>query len=79
MFFPNAIPSLAANASTTDRRVQVAYARAWEALVETHRAGAANFVEALAPPALVQKLYPDSKSPFFWMFGPMWEKTLLVT
>jgi hypothetical protein len=49
MLFPNAIPSLTSNASTTDRRVQVAYARAWEALVETHRAEAANFVEALAP------------------------------
>jgi len=49
MQFPNAVPSLAPGASTADRRVQVAYARAWEALVETHRAEAAIFVEALAP------------------------------
>ncbi len=46
---PNAVPSLTPNASAVDRQVQVAYARAWEALVETHRAEAANFVEALAP------------------------------
>ena len=49
MQVPNAIPSLTPNASPADRRVQVAYARAWEALVETHRAEAASFVEALAP------------------------------
>ncbi len=49
MQFPNAIPSLSPDASAADRRVQVAYARAWEALVETHRAEAATFVEALAP------------------------------
>jgi hypothetical protein len=46
---PNAIPSLTSNASNADRQVQVAYARAWEALVETHRTEAAGFVEALAP------------------------------
>jgi len=49
MQVPNVIPSLTSDASTADRRVQVAYARAWEALVETHRAEAAIFVEALAP------------------------------
>lgn len=49
MQFPNAIPSLTPNATAADRRVQVAYARAWEALVETHRSEAATFVEALAP------------------------------
>jgi hypothetical protein len=49
MQFPNAIPSLTPNASAADRQVQVAYARAWEALVESHRAEAASFVEALAP------------------------------
>jgi hypothetical protein len=49
MQFPNAIPSLTPNASAADRQVQVAYARAWEALVETHRTEAASFVEALAP------------------------------
>ncbi|TFG44836.1 MAG: hypothetical protein E4H41_06650 [Gemmatimonadales bacterium] len=49
MQFPNTIPSLTSNASGADRQVQVAYARAWEALVETHRAEAATFVEALAP------------------------------
>jgi hypothetical protein len=49
MQFPNAIPSLTSNASAADRQVQVAYARAWEALVETHRAEAAAFAEALAP------------------------------
>lgn len=49
MQFPNTVPSLSPNASAADRRVQVAYARAWEALVETHRAEAAIFVEALAP------------------------------
>ena len=49
MQLPNAIPSLTSNASAADRQVQVAYARAWEALVETHRAEAASFVEALAP------------------------------
>ena len=42
-------PSLTPDSTPTDRRVQVAYARAWEALVETHRAEAAAFVEALAP------------------------------
>jgi hypothetical protein len=49
MQFPNAIPSLTPDATPADRRVQVAYARAWGALVETHRAEAATFVEALAP------------------------------
>ena len=49
MQYPNVIPSLSTDASAVDRRVQVAYARAWESLVETHRAEAANFVEALAP------------------------------
>ena len=49
MQIPNAIPSLTPNASAADRQVQVAYARAWEALVETHRTEAASFVEALAP------------------------------
>lgn len=49
MQLPNAIPALTPNASAADRQVQVAYARAWEALVETHRAEAASFVEALAP------------------------------
>jgi len=49
MQFPNVIPALAADASPADRRMQVAYARAWQALVETHRAEAASFVEALAP------------------------------
>ena len=49
MQFPSAMPSLSPDATAVDRRVQVAYARAWEALVETHRAEAAAFVEALAP------------------------------
>jgi hypothetical protein len=49
MQVPNAIPTLNPTASASDRQVQVAYARAWEALVETHRAQAAGFVEALAP------------------------------
>lgn len=49
MQLPNAIPSLSPHASPADRQVQIAYARAWEALVETHRAEAASFVEALAP------------------------------
>lgn len=49
MQVPNAIPSLTPNASAADRQVQVAYARAWEALVETHRTEAAGFVESLAP------------------------------
>ncbi len=49
MQVPNAIPSLPSDASAADRRMQVAYARAWEALLETHRAEAASFVEALAP------------------------------
>ena len=48
MSFPN-ISGLTPDAMAADRRVQVAYARAWEALVETHRAEAAAFVEALAP------------------------------
>ncbi len=48
MSFPN-ISGLSPDAMAADRRVQVAYARAWEALVETHRAEAAAFVEALAP------------------------------
>jgi len=43
------VPSLTPNASAADRRVQVAYARAWESLLDTHRAEAARFVEALAP------------------------------
>ena len=46
---PNAISALAPDAPASDRPVQVAYALAWEALVETHRAEAAGFVEALAP------------------------------
>lgn len=49
MQFPNAIPSLTPEATPADRRVQVAFARAWEALVDTHRTEAATFVEALAP------------------------------
>jgi hypothetical protein len=49
MRYPNAIPALTSPASSADRQVQVAYARAWEALVETHRAQAAAFAEALAP------------------------------
>lgn len=49
MQVPNVIPSVATSATAADRRVQVAYARAWEALVDTHRAEAAAFVEALAP------------------------------
>jgi len=48
MSFPN-ISGLTPDAMAADRRVQVAYARAWEALVETHRTEAASFVEALAP------------------------------
>jgi hypothetical protein len=48
MSFPN-FPSSPSDAMAADRQVQVAYARAWEALVETHRAEAAAFVEALAP------------------------------
>lgn len=48
MSFPD-FPSLVSDAAAADRRVQVAYARAWEALVETHRAEAVSFVEALAP------------------------------
>lgn len=49
MQVPNVIPALSPDAAASDRRVQVAYARAWEALVETHRVEAASFVEALAP------------------------------
>jgi hypothetical protein len=48
MSFPS-LSALTSNAQITDRRVQVAYARAWEAIVETHRMEAASFVEALAP------------------------------
>jgi len=48
MSFPNH-SALTPDAMAADRCVQVAYARAWEALVETHRAEAAAFVEALAP------------------------------
>ena len=48
MSFPS-ISGLTPDAMAADRRVQVAYARAWEALVETHRTEAAAFVEALAP------------------------------
>lgn len=48
MSFPN-VSGLTPDAMAADRRLQVAYARAWEALVETHRAEAAGFVEALAP------------------------------
>lgn len=48
MSFPN-LSSLTPDAMAADRRVQVAYARAWEAVVETHRVEAASFVEALAP------------------------------
>ncbi len=46
------LPSLTASIPSTssdDRRVQVAFAQAWQALVETHCAEAAAFVEALAP------------------------------
>ena len=48
MSFPN-LSALTPDAMAADRRVQVAYARAWEAVVETHRMEAASFVEALAP------------------------------
>ena len=48
MSFPN-LSALTPDAMAADRRVQVAYARAWEAVVETHRVEAASFVEALAP------------------------------
>ena len=48
MSFPNH-SSMTTQAAAADRSVQVAYARAWEALVETHRTEAAAFVEALAP------------------------------
>ena len=48
MSFPN-LSALTPDAMAADRRVQVAYARAWEAVVETHRMEAAGFVEALAP------------------------------
>ena len=48
MSFPN-LSALTPDAMAADRRVQVAYARAWEAVVETHRTEAASFVEALAP------------------------------
>ena len=47
MSFPN-LSALTPDAMAADRRVQVAYARAWEAVVETHRTEAASFVEALA-------------------------------
>jgi hypothetical protein len=48
MSFPN-LSALTPDAMAADRRVQVAYARAWEAVVETHRMEAASFVEAIAP------------------------------
>ena len=48
MSFPY-LSALTPDAMAADRRVQVAYARAWEAVVETHRVEAASFVEALAP------------------------------
>lgn len=48
MSFPS-FSGLTPDAMAADRRVQVGYARAWEALVESHRAEAAAFVEALAP------------------------------
>jgi len=42
-------PTLTAEPASPDRRVQVAYAAAWKALVETHCTEAVGFVEALAP------------------------------
>lgn len=41
--------ALTPDATAADRRVQVAFAHAWQALVETHCVEAAAFVEALAP------------------------------
>lgn len=45
MSFP--IPTT--DSTPTDRRVQVAFAQSWQALVETHCTEAVPFVEALAP------------------------------